>query len=257
MVLPFASLFRGLSLLAIAAIVGMTSTLQAQVVRYDTRAAYNLATTNNTIITFDGLGLSSGTMYPSGLTISGTTFTGINGATAETIDATVFGVSGEGLLLGANNGQFNTDSLLITLPANTFAFGTEFKGAGSFIPEPYTFTLYSGANVLGVPEAKLAESGTAYSFIGFSSLTDPITSVRIQVTGAIGSPEPIVDNVTFSAVPEPATWVVCVGATMLTALTHLRRRRSWKLEVRSRQGQGREVWPRDRLSYGAKSASEL
>jgi hypothetical protein len=127
------------------------------------------------------------------------------------------GVSGQGLLLFANNGQFNTDSLRIDLPANTFSFGIDFKGGGSFVAEPYTLTLFSGATNLGA-FSTVATSGSAYSFIGFTSLTNPITSVQIQVTGAIGVPSPVIDNVTYSAVPEPLTWIsTLAGGALLLA----------------------------------------
>jgi hypothetical protein len=196
----------------------LVSATQAQVTRFDTRAAYNAVVTGNTVIDFNGVPDPSGTMYPGGLTLCGTTFSGINGATAEILDATVMGVSGQGLLLFANNGQFNTDSLRIDLPANTFSFGIDFKGGGSFATEPYTFTLFSGAANLGT-FVTTATSNSAYSFIGFSSLTDPITAVQIQVTGAIGVPEPVIDNVTFSSsVPEPSTWIsIIVGSVILLA----------------------------------------
>jgi hypothetical protein len=54
-----------------------------QTIRYDTRAAYNAAVAGNTIIDFNSVSDGSGTMYPAGLTLSGTTFSGMNGATAE------------------------------------------------------------------------------------------------------------------------------------------------------------------------------
>jgi len=210
-----------------AALAGtLISVASAQVVRYDTRAAYDAAVTGSTIVDFNSVADPSGTMYPSGLTLAGATFSGINGATAEIVDASLLGVSGEGLLLYTNNGQFNTDSLRIDLPANTFSFGIDFKGAGSFATEPYTLTLFSGATNLGTfPTA--ATSNSAYSFIGFSSLTDPITAVQIQVTGAIGAPEPVIDNVTFStAVPEPATWLsILSGGAFLVAWQSFRRKR--------------------------------
>jgi hypothetical protein len=104
------------------------------------------------------------------------------------------------------------------LPANTFSFGIDFKGGGSFATEPYTFTLFSGATNLGT-FLTTATSNSAYSFIGFSSLSDPITAVQIQVTGAIGAPQPVIDNVTFSSsVPEPSTWFsIMAGCVILLA----------------------------------------
>lgn len=206
--------------LQIASFLVVTATIaNAQITVIPTRAAYTAVEPANTVVTFEGLG--SGTMYPSGITLSGVTFAGINGATAESVDGSVFGVPGTTVLV-ANNGQFNTDSFQIALPAGTFAFGTDFKGAGSFAAEPYLFTLFSGATSLG-SFATAATSTSAFSFIGFSSASSPITSVQIQVTGAIGTPEPLIDNFTV-AVPEPSTWILMLGSgTLLLALQRYRR----------------------------------
>src|SRR5207247_7161933 len=121
-------------------------TAEAQVTVYPTRAAYEAVNPVNTIVTFEGL--VSGAMYSGGLTLSGATFLGINGATAESLDGAVVGVPGT-VVLFANNGQFLVDSLEVDLPANTFACGTDFKADGSFSTEPYAFTLFSGATSLG------------------------------------------------------------------------------------------------------------
>src|ERR1700730_2825905 len=53
------------------------------------------------------------------------------------------------LALYAFNGQFLADSLLITLPANTFTFGLDLISPSQTVPEPYKLTIYSGANVIG------------------------------------------------------------------------------------------------------------
>ena len=81
---------------------------------------------------------------------------------------------------------------------------------------------FSGATSLG-SFATAATSTSAFSFIGFSSASSPITSVQIQVTGAIGTPEPLIDNFTV-AVPEPSTWILMLGSgTLLLALQRYRR----------------------------------
>jgi hypothetical protein len=191
---------------------------EAQVTVYPTRTAYNLANPVNTIVTFEGLG--SGTMYPGGITLNGATFLGINGATAESLDGSVVGVPGT-IVLFANNGQFLVDSMEVDLPANTFACGTDFKSDGSFSTEPYQFTLFSGATSLG-SFPTTATSPNAFSFIGFSSLSAPITSVRIQIASAIGTPEPLIDNFTF--VPEPSLAMLLLTASGVVVIIQGHRR---------------------------------
>ena len=204
--IPFPLVLRSVLLLAIT-----VPTAVGQVTVFPTRAAYNLANPVNTTVTFESLG--SGTMYPGGLTLSGATFAGINGATAESLDGSVVGVAGT-VVLFANNGLFNTDSLQVTLPTNTFACGTDFKSDGSFSTEPYSFTLFSGGTSLGTFPTT-ATSPNSFSFIGFSSPAAPITSVRIQVTGAIGTPEPLIDNFTFVPEPSAAMLLLALGACCL------------------------------------------
>jgi hypothetical protein len=126
------------------------------------------------------------------------------------------------LALYAFNGQFLTDSLLITLPANSFSFGTDVISPSSTVPEPYQFTIYSGSSVLAT---ELSPSvNNAYTFFGFDSLTTPITSIAVQIANGLGAPEPVLDN--FTLVPESSTWFA--GGLALGMLLVSQRRRFCK-----------------------------
>jgi hypothetical protein len=208
------------------------ATLSAQIV-YNSRTTYNVAHPSSYIIDFNSDG-PSGTFYPGGLTkatpFGNVTFDGIHtpppdtGA-VEAVDGNVFGVAGSGnLVLGVPGGQFLGDSLLITLPANSLSFGTDFLSPSQTVPEPYKFTIFSGSTVLGT--ATPVSTYGSYTFFGFDSLTSPITSVAVQIFNGIGSPEPIIDN--FTLVPEPATWSAGIGAAaaMLVAGRRFRGKRA-------------------------------
>src|SRR5205085_7897515 len=124
---------------------------------YTSRTTYDLAHPNNFVIDFNNFG-PDGTFYPTGLTAppgGDITFTGTpQTATAiETLSATHFGFSSPAndanFVLHDNGGQFLTDSLLITLPTNTFSFGTDIISPSATVAEPYKFTIFSGSSVLG------------------------------------------------------------------------------------------------------------
>jgi hypothetical protein len=183
-------------------------TLHGQVI-YTSRTTFDLAHPINYIIDFDNFG-PDGTFYPSGLTAStpfgNVVFSGIpqTATSTEILSATHFGFSSPAnFVLYDNGGQFVTNSLLITLPANTFSFGTDVISPSAIVTEPYTFTIFNGSTVLGVITPVISASGT-YTFTGFDSLTNPITSIQVQITNAIGNPQPVLDN--FTLVPEPSTW---------------------------------------------------
>jgi hypothetical protein len=105
--------------------------------------------------------------------------------------------------------------LLVTLPANSFSFGTDIVSPSQTVPEPYKFTIFSGSTVLDTVVSPSVYG--SYTFFGFDSATSPITSVAIQLTNALGAPEPVLDN--FTIVPEPATWSAGIGATVVMLLT--------------------------------------
>ena len=195
----------------VACLVSLSA--RAQVLQFADRTLYNNASTGNTIVDFTGhiQGLA-----PS-ITIAPDTFSGLNGSQVEVIDGTKVGQAGNAVL-ALNTASFNTDSVRIDLPVGTTAFGTDFKTAGNgpIAPaEGFLFTLFNGATSLG-SFAAVSSVGSSLNFVGFTSQT-PITAVQVQVTGAIGVPEPILDNVTTGvnavAIPEPHTGILL----MLTA----------------------------------------
>jgi hypothetical protein len=216
-----------------ALFVLITLTAHAQVV-YTLRTAYDTAHPLNYVVDFNNFG-PDGTFYPSGLTAStpggNVTFLGTpqTATSTEILSATHFGFSSpanaNNFVLWGLSGQFAVNSLLITLPANTFSFGTDIISPSSTVPEPYTFTIMSGTSVLDVISSP-SISGS-YTFVGFDSLSSPITSIAVQITNIIGNPEPVIDN--FTVVPEPSTWLAAVLA--LGVIGFSQRKRCARLRV--------------------------
>ena len=191
---------------------------------YNLRAAYDIAHPNNYVIDFNNYG-PDGTFYPSGLTAptpgGNITFTGIpqTATSTEILASSHFGINTPGnFVLYDNGGQFLQNSLLITLPANTFSFGTDIISPSQTLAQPYLFTIFSGSNVLGAV-AQFSAYGS-YTFVGFDSLTDPITSIQVQISSGLGNPEPVLDN--FTVVPEPSTWL---AATLMLGMVGYSQRR--------------------------------
>lgn len=199
-------------------------TANAQVV-YNSRTTFDLAHPGNFVIDFDNL-TPAPTQYTD-VTVStpagDVNFDAIPSSNnIEFLNSSSFGINSPGnLVLYALNGQFLADSLLITLPANTFSFGTDIISPSQTVPEPYQFTIYSGATVL----ATLASPSVygAYTFFGYDSAGSPITSVAVQIANGIGNPEPVLDNFTV-AVPEPSTWAMLLAGAGLLGVRALRRR---------------------------------
>ena len=220
-------LLASLATAATASLALGAITASAQVVQYNARAVYNAANPVNSITTFENYA-PNGTTYPGGVTIDGVTYNGLSFPTGapsvpEIAEGTGLGSPGNWVLF-ANNSQFLNDSLRLDLPANTFSFGTDFKNSGVNVAEPFKFTLFSGATNLGSFFSSVA-NGSTFSFIGFTSLSQPITAVQIQVSSAIGAPDVVVDNVTI-AVPEPSTWIgLLSGGAVLFGLQRSRRKR--------------------------------
>ena len=131
--------------------------------------------------------------------------------------------------LGANNlvlyafdGVPLADSLLITMPANTFSFGLDLVSPSSTVTEPYQLKVYSGATLLKTLVSPSVNNG--YTFIGYDSLISPITSVGIQISSAVGSFAPTIDNVTV--VSEPATPALLAAGAIALLLGARRRSRT-------------------------------
>ena len=203
-----------------------TFTANAQVV-YNSRIAFDLAHPANFVIDFNDL-TPAPTTY-NGVTIPTPVGDVEFGAlpssnNIEFVPSSSFGINTPGnLVLYAFNGQFLTDSLLITLPANSFSFGTDIISPHPTVAEPYQFTIYSGSTVLATLVSPSVYG--AYTFFGYDSVSSPITSVTVQIANGIGSPSPILDNFTV-AVPEPSTWAMLAAGAGLLGFRLLRRRRT-------------------------------
>src|SRR5207245_5874667 len=99
-----------------------------------------------------------------------------------------------------------------------FSFGTDIISPSQTVTEPYIFEIFSGSNPLGAV-AQFSTYGS-YTFVGFDSLTDPITSIQVQISSGLGNPEPVLDN--FTVVPEPSTWLA--AAASLGAIEWMQKR---------------------------------
>ncbi len=201
-------------------------TTNAQVV-YNSRTAYDVAHPGNFVVDFNNL--TPAPFQYSDVTVStpvgDVNFDGIpSSQNIEFLNSSTFGINTPGnLVLYALNGQFLTDSLLITLPANTFSFGTDVLSPSGTVPEPYQFTIYSGSTVLATLTSPSVQG--AYTFFGYDSTSLPITSVAVQISNFVGNPQPVIDNFTV-AVPEPSTWAMLAAGAGLLGFRVLRRRRS-------------------------------
>ena len=191
---------------------------------YNLRAAYDTAHPNNFVIDFNNYG-PAGTFYPSinAPTPGGpVTFDGIPSVNdVEILSSSTYGIATSGNFVLRGQGQFLADSLLITLPANTFSFGTDIISPSSTVDEPYKFTLFSGATTLATLVSPSVYG--SYTFFGFDSLTSPITSIAVQIPGPFGVPDPILDN--FTVVPEPSTWLAAALALGVIGFSQRKRLR--------------------------------
>jgi hypothetical protein len=191
---------------------------------YNTRVTYDAAHPTTYVVDFNGY-TPGPTTYPD---VSASTPVGSVGFDAmpavndiEFLGQNNFSFLGpNNLVLYAFNGQPLTDSLLITLPANTFTFGLDLISPSGTVPEPYQLSIYSGDTLLQTIASPSVNN--AYTFVGYDSLTSPITSVAIQISNGIGSFTPTIDNFTV-AVPEPGTTaLMAVGAIGLLAIARRR-----------------------------------
>jgi hypothetical protein len=153
---------------------------------YSSRSAFDAAAGALTTITFDGIaGPGSFVDYGGGpLTLSGVTFTS---------NATSYPYGG---FLNAD--YAGLDTITAALPATT-ALG--FDIGGLFGAQTFTIgTSDGGSFVVNAPDSIIGTS--ALDFFGVTTST-PITSITVSYTdGAYGA----LDNFSFGAVPEPATW---------------------------------------------------
>jgi len=213
------------------------------VTRFDDRTVFNTANagTTFTVINFENMGYTTGaatgTTFGAGLTISGTSFIGIND-TIQVIDGFNVGTPNNAVLTVQGQGSSSQDSILITLPSGGVnAFGTDIKDTnqlGGAAPQAsggvFNFTLFSGTTNLGSFQAKPVLFNN-FAFIGFTSDT-PITSIRLGANSGVGGGRPVLDNLevgpTFGAVPEPGTFALggaALGPLAGAVLVRRKRRR--------------------------------
>jgi PEP-CTERM motif len=172
-------------------------------IHFDTRTAFDAATTNQTIIDFSGLAPSNGFAYfgtPGSLTISGVHF-----ATNGPLFVQNDGVSSR---LTVQQGT-PTSVLDVTLPPGTTAVGFDFISG-----DPLTMTFATG-EIFDLGSMPFPD----YGFAGFIS-DQAITSISLDSTGADYK------NFTFGqAVPEPSS-VVMLGAGAFGFIGYTLRRRA-------------------------------
>jgi hypothetical protein len=206
------------------AIFALAISANAQTV-YTSRAVYDTVHTTNSVIDFNGFtpGPTQYTDATVATPAGNVTFDAIPSANnIEFIGQSNFPFLGpNNLALYAYNGQPLVDSLLVTLPANTFSFGMDVISPSATVPEPYQLSIYSGATLLQTIASPSVNN--AYTFVGYDSLTSPVTSVAIQITNALGSFTPTIDNFTV-AVPEPSTTALAVVSAVASFIAARRRR---------------------------------
>jgi hypothetical protein len=179
---------------------------RADVIVYTSRDAFNAATTNQVLTTFDGLSNGNTFQFYGTLTQNGTSFVGTTGLNPADYlfavnSAFIGSPPGDDAIFGPNTSFFNsagTGQTTITLPPNTTAVGFDFLGLFLNGGGPFQVTLSTG------DVFNLTSTGS-FQFVGFTSTT-PITDLTIRAPG-VDTGFPTLDNfVTAQAtVPEPAS----------------------------------------------------
>ncbi len=201
--------------LLILALGVLQASALAQVVQYADRTTYNLNTSGNSITTFEGLGYTSGpatgTPFPTGVTIAGVTYLGINNSEVEIIEGTNVGSPGNTVLTTTST-QGLAPRLKISLAnggATAFAFDVRYPFNQGPISQ---INLFDSNNAsLGTFVLPASTINGTFNFIGFTSSTQ-IAYVTIGNTGLTNT-DAVLDNVTvgnFAPVPEPAS--LCILA---------------------------------------------
>jgi hypothetical protein len=214
---------KALTLVLVLSVIALSANAQTV---YTSRTTYDLAHPGNYVIDFNNYtpGPTQYAFVTAPTPIGNVTFDAIpSSQNIEFLGNNNFSFLGpNNLALYAFNGQFLADSLSITLPANTFTLGMDLISPSQTVAEPYQLTIFSGATTLATIASPSVNNG--YTFVGFDSLTSPITSVAIQIANGVGNPQPTIDN--FTVVPEPSSWLcVLTGGAMLVSLQRRRTRR--------------------------------
>jgi hypothetical protein len=215
----------GFLLAAIFSYFAMSGSASALTTVYTSRAAFNAATLNQSIINFNSLTTSgNATLYNSPvntLTTGGVTFSE-DGPTSTlyVIDTaynggTFFFNGGGGPYLNNNNyytGFNQLTTLTATLPANVSAVGADFGLQSTSFPNS-TFKIgLSTGEVFTFPSLP---ANPTFNFLGFVS-DQLLTSLTFQATADFPAPNatgsPSLDNFTTAqAVPEPSAILLAIG----------------------------------------------
>src|ERR1700716_1284851 len=214
-------------------LVGWMPLAHAAEVTYTSRAAYNAATINNTILTFQGLATNGdATFYnsPPGITTGGINFQSTSNQLFA-IDPSHTPGGGwnfsSGQFLDDNNYTFTSSLNATLLPANTTAIGADFGLQTGNTATSFQLQLTLSNSDILVINLAASNSNPILSFFGFTSDV-AITSIAMKVTSVNnGNGSLVVDNFTFgqAAVPEPGTIALVAVGAVIAGARFIRRKR--------------------------------
>jgi hypothetical protein len=186
---------------------------------YSNQSDFMAATSATTVITFDGIAPANSFInYPTGVTLSGVTFTA-NNASLFIVDPGFYSAPYPSGFL--TDDYSVTDIVTATLPSVT-AVGFDFGGlAGP--TGPFTLILSDGFSTIVSNDSSIL--GGSLGFVGITSST-PLTSIQILMPDVPNYNA--IDNFTFgtagtSPVPEPGTFGL-MATGLIGAVGVLRRR---------------------------------